>query len=103
MGPVPATMVGGHAEEAERLVRGEPPVTKAAEPWDLWDETRTTAERYADERADARWLAEQAAEWARAALYEIGHSPTLVTQYAESARSLALASLAKMQAYGAER
>jgi len=82
-------MVGGHAEEAERL----------RETGAYAKHYPTTAERYADERADARWLAERSAEMARSALGEIGHSPTLVTQYAEIARSMALASLAKMQAY----
>jgi len=91
-----ATMAGGHPEQAEKLrdrglfADGES-ATGSAE--------RIPPPPYEAERTDARQLASKAGAIARAAANEIGHSPTLLAQYATIAQSLALASLAMQKAY----
>ena len=94
MGTEAKTMVGGHAEQAERLrdsgtyggMFDRPPYSG-------------TAVSREDHLADARWLARTAAQWARNSLWQLSTQPAEAALSAAAAQSLALASLALMKAY----
>ena len=87
MGPVPATMVGGHAEEAERLR-------------DSGSFADAVAERTQETSLpmDARGLASDATSYLRLAIQELHYNAELSARYAALAQAAALTSLARQKA-----
>lgn len=124
--PETKTMTGGHAEEAERLVRGEDslpwlngenlfPLTtegiadaiahypNGGQITDALATLNPVAQRTHQplpdrDHAQAHMLAQDACDWARLALMSIGE-PERCEQYARAAQAAALASLALQKAY----